>query len=192
MVSKECIVFYLSANIIFPSFFADYAISICRKAIERYLKDGVEIVFENLPEIFNNPLPVFVSLKKGNQTRGCSGSFKTETGSLAGDLVKFSIISATGDPRYRPLDLQELKDIKIQITIPESPVEISSISVYNPEKEGLIVRKYEKQGVVLPKEARTSEYALKMCLRNAGIAEDEVEGIKILKFKAKIFMEDKK
>jgi len=188
IVPKNWIGFFLAVNIIFPPFFENKAISICKQTIKNYLSGDREVFTENLPEIFNKPIPVFVSLKKGNQTRGCSGSFKSETGTFVGDLVKFSIISATVDYRYRPVDLQELKDIKIQITIPEIPVEIPSISFYNPETEGLIVRKSGNQGVILPKEAKTSAYALKMCLRNAGINDEK--GITILKFKAKVFMED--
>jgi len=189
-ISRNFLVLCLAVNIFFPSVFEEKAIFICRKTIENYITGYSEIIPENLPEIFNKPIPVFVSLKKGNQTRGCSGSFKTETGTLAGDLIKFSIIAATEDYRYRPVDLQELKDIKIQITIPEIPVEISSISFYNPENEGLIVKKSGKQGLVLPKEAKTGEYALKMCLRNAGINDEQ--GITIFKFKAKVFIEGEK
>jgi len=189
-VSRCCITFYVSAGIVFPLFFKDTAISICRQAIEKYLIEHIEIIPENLPDFFNNPIPVFVSLKKGNQTRGCSGSFKTETGTLAGDLIKFSIISVAGDYRYRPVSLSEMKDIRIQITIPDSPVEIPSLFFYNPEKEGLIIEKQGKQGLVLPREAKTAEYAFKMCLRNAGI--NDTSGITIFKFSAIIFTEDEK
>ncbi|MGB9643413.1 MAG: AMMECR1 domain-containing protein, partial [Candidatus Ratteibacteria bacterium] len=106
------------------------------------------------------------------------------------NLIYFSIIAASHDCRYRPIDRHELKDIRIQITIPQQPVEIPSIEFYNPETEGLIVKKQDKVGVVLPREAKTSEYALKIGLRNAGI--EDKEGITLFKFKAQIFMEGEK
>lgn len=187
---KNFVSLFLSAYIVIPVFNTDIAFSLCRKAIEKYLTQQIEIECENLPAIFSEKIPVFVSLKRGSQTRGCAGSFQSENGSFAKDLVHFSIIAATQDFRYRPVDLQEMKEIKIQITIPEMPVEIHSIFSYNPEKEGLIVEKDGKQAVVLPGEAKTAAYALKMCLRNAGI--DDNSNIRLFKFKAQIFIEEGK
>ncbi|MCM8765224.1 MAG: AMMECR1 family protein [Candidatus Omnitrophica bacterium] len=171
---------------ILPVSISETAFSICRKAIENYLETGEKIQIPNLPEIFKRHIPVFVSLKKSNQTRGCAGTFLAER-SFAENLVDFSIIAATQDFRYRVIDEQELKEIKIQITVPEQPIEITSLSFYNPEIEGLIVEKNGKKGIILPKEAKTAQYALKIGLRNAGI--DENSGIRLLKFKAQFFIE---
>ncbi len=173
-----------------PYFFPDTAIPLCRTAIEQYLKNGQKIaVPAGLHEFFNEKIPVFVSLKKENQTRGCAGTFHRDK-SLAENLIEFSIIAATQDFRYRPIDTDELKDIRIQITIPGEITEIPSIYFYNPEKEGLFVEKNSKTGVVLPKEAKTSYYALKIALRNAGL--QDASGARLFKFKAKTFIEEER
>ncbi len=178
-----------SANMVLPISVSDIAISICRAAIEKYLIEGERLKPANLPEIFNKKIPVFVSLKKGNQTRGCAGTFHRDK-SLAENLVEFSIIAATQDFRHRPIDRNELKDIKIQITIPGEITEIPSINFYNPEIEGFFVEKDSKIGIVLPKEAKTSHYALKIALRNAGL--QNVNEVRLFKFKAQIFIEEER
>jgi len=187
-IKKDFVVLF-SVNLILPGFIGNTAISLCRKAVEKYLTSGETIEGKNLPDVFGEKIPVFVSLKKGNQTRGCAGTFSLED-TFAENLIHFSIIAAAHDTRYRPISQQELKDIRIQITIPQQTVEIPSIEFYNPETEGLIVKKQDKLGIVLPKEAKTSNYALRIGLRNAGI--EDKEGIKLFKFKAQIFLEEKK
>ncbi|MCM8764091.1 MAG: AMMECR1 family protein [Candidatus Omnitrophica bacterium] len=180
---------FFSAGMILPVSVSNTAFFLCRKAIENYLETGEKIQIPNLPEIFKRHIPVFVSLKKSNQTRGCAGTFFTEK-SLAENLVDFSVVAATQDFRYRVVDKQELKEIKIQITIPEQSCEIRCISFYNPETEGLIVEKDGRQGIVLPGEAKTAEYALKIGLKNAGIEADR--DVRLLKFKAQVFVEGDK
>lgn len=188
-VFAMCFLMVLPINLPFPAFFSNTAFSICRKAIEHYLTTGERIQFSNLPEIFNERIPVYVSLRKGNQTRGCAGTFFPNK-TLLENLIDFSIIAATKDFRYRPIDNKELETIRIQITIPGQIVEIPSLFFYNPDKEGLIVEKQDRCGIVLPGEARTAEYALKICLRNAGI--EYSDGIRLLKFSAQTFIEGEK
>ncbi|MCM8822267.1 MAG: AMMECR1 domain-containing protein [Candidatus Omnitrophica bacterium] len=184
--SKAGLFLFFSAGLILPVSISETAFSVCRKAIENYLETGEKIKFPNLTGLFRENIPVFVSLKKGNQTRGCAGTLLSEK-SFVENLVDFSIIAATQDFRYRAIDKQELKEIKIQITIPVQPVEIPSLFFYNPETEGLIVEKNGKNGIVLPNEAKTAQYALKIGLRNAGI--NDVSSARLLKFKAQIFIE---
>lgn len=186
---KINILLILPVNFLFSDDISKIALSICRKTIEYYITTGEKIQFSNLPDIFKEKIPVFVSLRKGTQTRGCAGTFFTDR-SFVDNLIEFSIIAATRDFRNRIIDKEELKDIRIQITIPDRPVEIKSLDCYNPEKEGLIVENGSKSGVVLPREAKTSEYAFRMCVRNAGI--DTTQSFKLLKFKAKIFIEEGK
>lgn len=189
-ITKGYLLIVFSSAFFFPSSIGNNATMLCRKAIETYLSKGERIhVPLNIPDIFNEKIPVFVSLIKNNKTRGCAGTFYAEK-SFAENLIDFSIIAATQDFRYRPVDPSELQEIKIQITIPQQPYEIPSLAFYNPEKEGLIVEKNSNKGVVLPKEAKTADYALKMCLKNAGIK--DTQGIRLLKFKAQIFVEEGK
>ncbi|MCX7705078.1 MAG: AMMECR1 family protein [bacterium] len=186
---KICLSVIFYANFLIPFSLSDTAISVCRKAIKHYLLTGEKIRLSNLPEIFSEKIPVYVSLRKGNQTRGCAGTFYADK-SFGENLVDFSIIAATRDFRYRAIDKKELETVKIQLTIPSEIIEISSIAFYNPEKEGLVVEKQGRYGVILPCEARTAEYALKMCMRNAGIK--DYNGIRLLKFNAQIFIEGEK
>ncbi|MCM8769528.1 MAG: AMMECR1 family protein [Candidatus Omnitrophica bacterium] len=186
---KPYLLTILSMGLIFPVFSLDAVFSLCRKAIKHYLDTGQKIQIPDLSGIFQEKIPVFVSLRRGNQTRGCAGTFSAER-SFAENLIDFSIIAATQDFRYRAIDEQELEEIMIQITIPGKPIEISSLASYNPESEGLVVEQRGRYGVVLPREARTAQYALKIALRNAGI--DDVQAARLLKFKARIFLEGKK
>lgn len=181
----KILVLFLPLNL-FSSSFPETAFIICRKAIEHYLLTGEKINFSNLPEIFNKRIPVYISLRNGNQTRGCAGIFFTDR-TFAENLIDFSIIAASKDSRYRPVDINELENIRIQITIPGQIIEIPSISSLNPDKEGLIVEKQGRWGIVLPGEAKTAQYALKMGLKNAGLINSE--GVRLLKFYAQVFIE---
>ncbi|MCM8829341.1 MAG: hypothetical protein NC902_08735, partial [Candidatus Omnitrophica bacterium] len=69
--SKAGLFLFFSAGLILPVSISETAFSVCRKAIENYLETGEKIKFPNLTGLFRENIPVFVSLKKGNQTRGC-------------------------------------------------------------------------------------------------------------------------
>lgn len=98
-------------------------IMIARETLETYLKDG------KIPKIKENDLSkaimengaCFVTLnKKGSGLRGCIGIFERER-PLYKNVISRTIAAATQDPRFPIVTQDELKDIKIEISVLTEP-----------------------------------------------------------------------
>jgi AMMECR1 domain-containing protein len=162
---------------------------VCRETLISYLTNGQRPECREIPAGLEKPRPVFVTFRKGKATRGCAGTFYPTQTNLRDELVEFTIRAAAEDFRYPPVTRSELDRLTIIVTLPNPPVPIDSLTSYNSQREGLIVRKNGKEGVALPGEAKTAAYALKICLRNAGL--ENAEGAALYKFTATTFVKRK-
>jgi AmmeMemoRadiSam system protein A len=143
----------------------------------------------------------FVTIHKHGQLRGCIG-FPRPIMPLYEQIIASSKAAAFEDPRFTPLQKNELKEIIIEISILSKP---ELIKVQNPDEyiqnikigvDGLIIKNSSNSGLLLPQVA--VEYNLdaqrfiesaceKACLdKNAW----KTSSCKIYKFKAEIFSED--
>jgi len=184
--------FLLILFLIIPSLHSqnDFKIEILelsRKTLLTYFKIGKIPSFNS---ILNSqpPRPIFITLVKNGKTRGCAGSFIPIYNSLEESIVNFTVIAATQDIRYPPVKFEELNEIVIKITFPEKPVSVNNPFTINPLTEGLIIKKEGKEGVVLPGEAKTVDYAIKIGLNNSGIK--DLNGVSFYKFKGISFSEN--
>ncbi len=127
-------------------------VSLARKAVEEYVKRGNVITPpEGLPEdIYRKRAGVFVSLKKGNQLRGCIGTFMPVTESIAEEIIRNAISAATQDPRFPAVRAEELDDITYSVDILSEPERVTDISELDPKKYGVIVTKGPLKGLLLP------------------------------------------
>ncbi|HOK56926.1 MAG TPA: AMMECR1 domain-containing protein [bacterium] len=162
------------------------ALKLSRETLITYLKTN------RIPEVNSilNSIPsksIFITLTKNGKTRGCAGSFIPIYNSLGESVINFTIIAATQDIRYNPVKIEEIDEIIITITFPERTVCIENPYMIKPLKEGLIIRKDGKEGVVLPGEAKTVEYAIKIGLRNANL--NNLNGAIFYKFNGSSFSE---
>lgn len=97
----------------------------------------------------------FVTLYMRGHLRGCIGSLERER-PLVFDVIDNSINAALRDPRFRPLEKNEIGKIKISISVltdPEkkefaSPEELLDFLV--PGKHGLIIKKGWARATFLP------------------------------------------
>ncbi len=127
-----------------------------RAAVIEYLKTGKKIILqEDFKSKFSYNSGVFVTLNKEENLRGCIG-FPTPVKKLYQSLVDAAIASATEDPRFPPLQYQELDDISFEVTILTPPEEVR---VTNPHeylskikvgRDGLIVKWEFGSGLLLP------------------------------------------
>lgn len=78
-------------------------------------------VLRNHPELQKNAA-VFVTLTKGEQRqlRGCIGSLQAYQ-PLYKDIISNTKSAAFRDPRFKPITKEELKDIKIEVSILSKP-----------------------------------------------------------------------
>lgn len=89
---------------------------------------------------------VFVTLLKNNKLRGCIGNLRGDR-PVYQALIENTLAAALFDPRFSPLEENELKDLKIEISLLS---EIKPIH-YNDEKELLKYLQKKKPGIVIKK-----------------------------------------
>jgi len=142
---------------------------------------------------FRQARGVFVTLHKKGNLRGCIG-FPYPSLSLNEAVYKAAKQAAFSDFRFLPLKQEEMKEIRIEISILTLPQECS-VKDIKIGKDGLICNYLGYQGLLLPQVA--SEYKMDRiqfleCLCNkAGLPNNnwQNKNFKLWKFQAQIFKE---
>lgn len=142
----------------------------------------------------------FVTLHKNGELRGCIG-FTKPIMPLFEQIIAATKAAAFEDPRFEPLVQEELKHIKIEISILTKPELIKaesqedylkSISI---GKDGLIIQYNGHSGLLLPQVALeyhwTPEQFLEAVCDKAGLDINawKNKNAKIYKFQAEVFSE---
>jgi len=150
---------------------------LAKKTIELYLKEGKKYkLTSSLPEdMLKKQAGVFVSLKKRGQLRGCIGTIQPTTNSIADEIIQNALSAAFQDPRFPPLEKDELSSITYSVDVLKEAERINSISQLDPSKYGVIVKNKYKSGLLLPRleGVNTIEHQLAIAKQKAGIYEDE-------------------
>ncbi len=174
-----------------------------RLIVTRYIKDGKKIELSNdIKSKFSFKSGVFVTLDKKENLRGCIG-FPTPDRMLHQSLVDASIASSTEDPRFPPVELQELDDITFEVTILTPPIEIKVNDTLEYPKmirigrDGLIVKWELGSGLLLPQVPveygwNETEFLNHTCEKaGAPSSHWKQKSVKISKFEGIIFKETK-
>jgi len=94
-----------------------------RQALKNLFNDTSNTISEFAPLNQYPPKETFVTLKKGNELRGCIG---TRTGkSLAETIITATKLSATEDSRFQPIQPEEVSHLTIEISVLNDPEPIS-------------------------------------------------------------------
>ncbi|NWG11639.1 TIGR00296 family protein [Candidatus Bathyarchaeota archaeon] len=184
-----------------------FLVTLARRAVNEYLKTGKRIsVSKDVSEKFLQPCGVFVTIstmKNGEkELRGCIG-YPYPTTPLAKAVIESAICSATEDPRFCPLSLDELDNVVFEVSVltPPELIEVKKSSEYPSKikvgKDGLIVEKGMFKGLLLPQvpveyEWNEEEFLCQCCIK-AYLPPDNwlIENTRIYKFKAIVFEEEK-
>lgn len=135
-------------------------IEFTRDNIEFFLRNNRRIVVpEDIKQKFEEKYGVFVTLNKhnaiGNPLRGCIGYIEPIY-SLYDVIHKVSISSATEDPRFPSVSLEEMDNIVIELSIltPPKLIEVNDTKEYLEKivigRDGLIAEKGMRRGLLLP------------------------------------------
>lgn len=101
------------------------------------------------------PRATFVTLKIDHELRGCIGTL-TAHRALIQDVANNAYQAAFRDPRFEPLQAQELKQLHISISIlsPPEPMQVKSeqdlITQLRPGQDGLIIQDGQHRATFLP------------------------------------------
>ena len=143
------------------------------QAIETYLRTRRLIEPpQPIPLDLQAPSAVFVSLYKDGELRGCVGSVHPTESTAAHELIRYLVASAVRDPRFDPVRLDEVSALRIKVQLLDRPEAIADISELNPQTHGIIVRRGDRQALLLPGIERidTPEQQLRAACDKAGIS----------------------
>jgi hypothetical protein len=151
-------------------------VEISKKAVETYVRHG-EVLKPpaDLPPELWERAGVFVSLKKHGQLRGCIGTFEACCQNLAEEAIMNAISSATRDPRFLPVEEEELEDLTYSVDILTKPEPISGLHQLDPRRYGVLVERGGRRGLLLPdlEGVDTPEQQVDIARQKAGILPDE-------------------
>ncbi len=103
-------------------------------------------------EIFKSSLGIFVTLRKNNALRGCVGIFNSKQ-TLIDEIAAMAKQAAFHDPRFAPLREDELKDVKIEISILSPMKKVAGHHAVEIGKHGVYLKQGNRSGVFLPQVA---------------------------------------
>ena len=114
--------------------------------------DGRKIgVPEDLPdEMYKTQAGVFVSLKEEGRLRGCIGTIAPVQKNVAEEIVANAISASTKDPRFHPVQPDELDKLVYSVDVLGTPEAITSPDELDVRRYGVIVTKGRKRGLLLP------------------------------------------
>lgn len=151
-------------------------VQLARKSLAYYLEKGslLPLPKEDSVEL-SKPAGVFVSLKKRGELRGCIGTFSPAQSSTAEEIIVNAVGAGTQDPRFWPVELNELADITISVDILDEPEKINQIAELDPQKYGVIVHNGQRSGLLLPmlEGIESVETQIAIAKQKAGIPENE-------------------
>ncbi len=151
-------------------------VKLVKDAVEKYVGNG-EVISppaELTPEM-SAKAGVFVSIKKKNELRGCIGTFEPTTDNIATEVIQNAVSAATRDPRFPPVAPSELDELNYSVDILSTPEKITSREVLDPKRYGVIVKKGNRRGLLLPdlEGVSTVDEQIKIAVLKAGISPDE-------------------
>lgn len=177
-------------------------VRLARRAVEAYLQYSAIIK----PEKDSLDMAgVFVTLNyltrnKEEHLRGCIG-FPLPEKKLQQSVVEAAIAAATEDPRFPPVDRQELDSIVFEVSVLTPPEEIRTRPAdYKNEirigRDGLVLRWRHGSGLLLPQvpvelKWGVDEYLANICYKAGAPADAWLDpASKLYRFQAIVFKED--
>lgn len=182
----------------------NYLVHLARSAIEGYFASGKKISLDRAGGALKELRGVFVTLETypSHELRGCIG-YPLPMKGLGASVVDCALSAAFDDPRFPPLEKQELPRCTVEVsvlTVPEE-IKVKSPSEY-PKKikvgrDGLIIHYGYASGLLLPQVPiewnwDETEFLSHLC-EKAGLPKNmwQSPSVGISRFEAQVFTEEK-
>jgi len=151
-------------------------VALARRSLQYYLENGTMLpVPADVPPEIKGQAGVFVSMKRHGELRGCIGTFQPTQPTIAAEIINNAVAAGTEDPRFWPVETDELPELTISVDVLNPPERVSSTAELDPQKYGIIVRSGRKSGLLLPmlEGVDTVEEQVAITRQKAGIGPDE-------------------
>jgi AmmeMemoRadiSam system protein A len=140
-------------NKFIKEYYSEYLLNLCRNVIlSKFNKDTL---YTGHAPVFTQLGACFVTLKKNNNLRGCIGSIIAHQ-PLINDIVEHAKDAAFRDPRFNPVEQNEVDSLTIDISILSEPQpmtfrdEQDLLEQIVPFSDGIIIKDKNRQAVYLP------------------------------------------
>lgn len=154
---------------------------LARQAVEAAVVKGQDpekvltTLASRMPEELQKPSGAFITLKELGELRGCIGHiFPKEP--LYRAVVINAINAAQHDPRFYPVQAEELPEIELEVSVLTPPQPIASYHDFEVGKHGIILKKDGRGAVFLPEVAIEQnwnrEQTLSQLAKKAGLPPD--------------------
>ena len=188
---------------IIPEIYGEQLVKLARRAVEKYLNESV-IITADKPDGLSEKVGVFVTLNylsnNKEYLRGCVG-FPLPEKKLYQSVIEAAIAAATQDPRFDPVNKEDMGSIIFEVSVLSQP---QKIEVQNPKdyknrinigRDGLILKWKYGSGLLLPQVPvelnwDVDEYLANICYK-AGASPDAwlMPESQLYKFEATIYKE---
>ena len=166
-------------------------LKIARESISNYVSKGSKTPIEVPCESLQAKQGCFVTIKHKERLRGCIGQFTSDK-PLCQLIQEMAIAAATRDPRFYPMENEDLENYELQISVLSPLQKIESVEEIEVGKHGLYIEKNFYRGVLLPQVAieygwDRDTFLAQTCLK-AGLDKDSwKEDADIFIFTAQVF-----
>ncbi len=169
-------------------------VALARRTLERSIgkKELPDAVASEHPDL-KRTNGVFVTLWKGGELRGCIGRID------AGDPLSTSVPivaldAALRDPRFSPLQPDELSQIRVEVSVLTQPQHLPDLQALVPGRDGVVMRAGEKRGVFLPSVWESTgwtriEFMRELASQKTGIPADDWASADLFTFRDQVFAE---
>jgi MEMO1 family protein len=171
-------------------------LAIARETIVSYVTYGKMpgIDESTLSARIRQPFGAFVTLKKDGKLRGCIGRFEA-TQPLYEVVRQMAVASSTQDSRFPAVEVEEIDELVIEISVLTPMRKIQSIDEFVLGKHGIYMKKGYSSGTFLPQVAHetgwNTEEFLGHCARDkAHIGWDGWKTAELYVYEAYVFGED--
>ena len=155
----------------------DEYVRLARASVEHYVRTGRRLEMPNgLPgDMTRRRAGVFVSLHEDGRLRGCIGTIAPVTHCIAQEIIDNGVSASSRDPRFNPVEPEELERLVYSVDVLEPPERIESPSQLDVKKYGVIVTRGYKRGLLLPNldGVNSVEEQIAIAKQKAGIAQGE-------------------
>ena len=160
---------------------------LARAAIDEYVRHEkvIDVPVDTPDELKGTCAGAFVCLKIHGGLRGCIGTIEPVQRSLAEEIIENAISASTRDPRFLPVECEELDLLEISVDVLFPPEPIDGLDQLDPKRFGVIVENGSRRGLLLPDldGVDTAEQQVDIAKHKAFIKESDA--IKLYRFEVK-------
>jgi AmmeMemoRadiSam system protein A len=167
-------------------------LKVARDSIAAHLQGREPVPVKTSAPVLREPRGAFVSLHRHGQLRGCIGYIEAIKPLLQA-VQQMAVAAAFQDPRFRPLQADELPDLEIEISVLSPLKLIKSTDEIEVGRDGLYIIRGMYRGLLLPQVATEYHWDrrtfLEQTCRKACLPPDawQEPGTQIYTFTAQIF-----